>query len=103
MKSRISTAGWRFLTKIKDPEEAQAERDDVQPQLNKAQKAVEELEKFLSDVKKDGENPKNRIIGHVVLSPPLILSAGKDGFTQDIAVIEVDTTKIDDTNFDGNY
>ena len=91
-----------YADRMEDQEEAQAEREDVQPQLDKAEKAVVVLKQFLADVKRDWEEPEKRIIGHVVLSPPLILSAGKEGFTQDLAVIEVDTTKIDATNFIGN-
>ena len=56
----------------------------------------------MTDLKRYREDPQNRIIGHVVLSPPLVLNAGKDGFVQDFAVVEVDTTKIDATNFIGN-
>ena len=92
----------KFADKMEDPEEAQREREDVQPQLHKAERAIPGLEQFLAVVKRDWEDPKERIIGHVVLSPPLVLSAGEDGFTQDFAVIEVDTTKIDATNFIGN-
>jgi hypothetical protein len=69
--------------RMEDPEEAQAERDDVQPQLVRAGRAIQELEQFLVDVKRAGGDSKNRIVGHIVLSPPLIFSAGDDGFTQD--------------------
>jgi len=49
------------------------------------------------------DRPENRVIGHVVLSPPLgLLSVGEDRFTRDFAVIEVDTKKIDASNFIGN-
>ena len=56
----------------------------------------------MTDLKRYREDPQNRIIGHVILSPPLVLNAGKDGFVQDFAVVEVETTKIDATNFIGN-
>ncbi|ETW74622.1 hypothetical protein HETIRDRAFT_332132 [Heterobasidion irregulare TC 32-1] len=92
----------KVADKMEDLDDAQAEREDIQPQLDKAEKAVKQLKLFLADLKRDWEDPKSRIIGHVVLSPPLIHSVGKDGFTQDIAIIEVDTTKIDATNFIGN-
>jgi hypothetical protein len=98
-RGRLELAG-----KMEDPEEAQAEREDVQPQLVQAERAIVQLEQFLADVKRDwdSEDPTKHIIGHVVLSPPLILNTGKDCFTQDFAVIEVDTTKIDASNFIGN-
>ena len=91
-----------FASKMQDPEEAQVEREDAQRQLERAEKAIPQLELFLADIKNDWEHPKKRIIGHVILSPPLILSVGKDHFTQDFAVIEVDTTTIDASNFVGN-
>ncbi|KAG8984547.1 hypothetical protein FRB90_005244, partial [Tulasnella sp. 427] len=97
LKGRLALAD-----EMEDAEDAQAERDHVQLQLENKEKAIKRLEEFLADVRRDWEDPKQRIIGHVVLSPPLILSAGNDGFTQDFAVIQVDTTKIDATNFIGN-
>ena len=87
---------------MEDPEEAQELREDVQRQLVKARRAIVQLEQSMTDLKRYREDPQNRIIGHVVLSPPLVLNAGKDGFVQDFAVVEVDTTKIDATNFIGN-
>ena len=92
-----------LANKVEDPQEAQAERDDVQAKLKTEQRALQQLQQFLADVRRDWEDPKKRIIGHIVLSPPLILGAGEDGFTQDLAVIEVDTTKVDVTNFRGNF
>ena len=56
--------------------EAQAGRDDVQPQLVRAGRAIQELEQFLVDVKRAEEDSKSRIVGHIVLSPSLIFSAG---------------------------
>ncbi|KAG8980698.1 hypothetical protein FRB90_007531 [Tulasnella sp. 427] len=97
LKARLA-----LVDEMEDAEDAQAERNHVQPQLGKTEKAIKRLEEFLADVRRDWKDPKQRIIGHVVLSPPLILSAGNDGFTQDFAVIQVDTTKIDATNFIGN-
>jgi hypothetical protein len=42
--------------------EAQAGRDDVQPQLVRAGRAIQELEQFLVDVKRAGEGSKSRIV-----------------------------------------
>jgi hypothetical protein len=50
----------------------QAERDDIQPQLVRAGRAIQELDQFLVDVERVGEDSKNPIVGHIVLSPPLI-------------------------------
>jgi len=85
-------AGWRTQRRL---------RRKRRPQLVRAGRAIQELEQFLVDVKRAGEDSKNRIVGHIVLSPPLVFSAGDDGSTQDFGVIEVDINKIDATNFIG--
>ncbi|KAH9967052.1 hypothetical protein BGW80DRAFT_1341118 [Lactifluus volemus] len=94
-RGRLELAG-----KMEDPEEAQAEREDVQPQLVKAERAILQLEQFLADVKRDwdSEDPTKHIIGHVVLLP--LISAPVR--TASLPVIEVDTIKIDAGNFIGN-
>ena len=46
--------------------------------------------------------PAERILSHVALAPPLKFSVGPLGFTQDIAVVEVDPSKIDASNFRRN-
>ena len=64
-----------FASKMQDPEEAQVEREDARRQLERAEKANPQLEQFLADIKNDWEDPKKRIVGHVILSPPLSFSA----------------------------
>jgi len=73
---------------MEDPKEAQAERDDVQPQLVRAERVIQQLEQFLVDVKR----VPRIVLSAIVLSPPLILSARDDGFTQDFAVIAIKLT-----------
>jgi hypothetical protein len=85
-----------------EPEYAEAEQDEVELELNKARKAIGVLEKFLPEATRDWKDRKNRVIGHVVLSPPIGLNIGEDEFTKDWAVIEIDASKIDSTNFFGN-
>ncbi|KAG8806641.1 hypothetical protein FRC17_004889, partial [Serendipita sp. 399] len=85
-----------------DEEEAEAERNEVQRQLKNAKQAIVTLEKFLADVSRDWKEQKDRVLGHVVLSPPLGLNVGEEGFTEDWAVIEIDKSKVDSTNFVGN-
>ncbi|TEB15816.1 hypothetical protein FA13DRAFT_1804881 [Coprinellus micaceus] len=87
---------------IRDPEEAEMERKAVVRHLKTQGEAIEPLEKFLRQVKRDWKDPKDRIIGHVVYSPPLVHSFGKDKFTLDLAVVEVHSDKVDSTNFVGN-
>ena len=88
--------------KIKSEAAAERERNAVNSEIAEQKEAITELEQLLANVKRDWTDQKNRIIGHVILSPPLSLSVGEGRFTQDFAVIEVDTTKIDASNFIGN-
>ncbi|KAF8337997.1 uncharacterized protein EI90DRAFT_3041264, partial [Cantharellus anzutake] len=85
-----------------DEEEAEAERNQVLPQLEELRNAIGALEKFLADVSGEWKNRKNRVLGHVVLSPPIGLNVGEEGFMEDWAVIEIDDSKVDFSNFVGN-
>ncbi|KEP50435.1 hypothetical protein V565_080110 [Rhizoctonia solani 123E] len=51
---------------------------------------------------REWKDPENRIIGHLLLSPPISFNVGNDGFTEDWAVVEIYPTMIDMTNFVGN-
>ena len=77
------------------------ERNRALTQLEEARKAVEILEKFLADCS-DWKKRENRVLGHVVLSPPIGFNVGEDGSTEDWAVIEIDDSKVDSTNLLGN-
>ena len=68
--------------------------------MEKERKAIGALEKFHADVCKDWKKQENRILGHIVISPPL--DVGEEGFAEDWAVIKIDDSKIDLTNFVGN-
>ncbi|KAF8554118.1 hypothetical protein OG21DRAFT_1484908 [Imleria badia] len=67
-----------------DEEDAEAERNQVQLQLKEAREAIVALENY------------------VVLSPPIGFGVGEERFTEDWAVIEIDSSKVDSTNFVGN-
>ena len=60
------------------------------------------LKKFLKDTTCDWKEGRNRVIGHIFLSPPIGLNIGDEGFTEDWAVIEIYAFKIDATSFVGN-
>ncbi|KAG8816620.1 hypothetical protein FRC19_011909 [Serendipita sp. 401] len=81
---------------------AVAEQNDILPLLEEAKEAIGALEEFLTNVLRDWEKRENRVLGHVVLSPPISLGVGEEGFTEDWAVIEIDSSKVDLTNFVGN-
>ncbi|KAL6303949.1 hypothetical protein BKA93DRAFT_785418 [Sparassis latifolia] len=85
-----------------DEEDAEAERNQVLPQLEEAWKAIGALEKFLADDSRDWKKWENRVLGYIVLSPPIGLDVREEGFTEDWAVIEIDDSKVDSTNFVGN-
>ena len=42
------------------------------------------------------------MLGHLVLSPPIGLGVGDVGYTRDFAIIEIDPSKINASNFVGN-
>ncbi|KAF8472265.1 hypothetical protein DFH94DRAFT_767632 [Russula ochroleuca] len=81
---------------------AEAEREDARNELKKAEKKVEGLTTFRKELSKHWSTDESRILGHVIFSPPIILSAGPDEYTQDVAVIEIDPSKIDPGSFRGN-
>ncbi|KAJ7760921.1 hypothetical protein B0H16DRAFT_1719628 [Mycena metata] len=44
----------------------------------------------------------NRVLGHVVLSPPIAIHAGSEGFKEDWALVKVDSSKVNPSHFFGN-
>ena len=56
--------------KMEDEEEAAMERADIANQIARRTKAVEAYKTLLNDVVRDWKDERNRIIGHVTLSPP---------------------------------
>ena len=87
---------------LEDEGEAEKERKEVLFLLEKETDGKIVLHKFLDDAQRDWTEKEKRVIGHVILSPPIRFNVGKRGQTQDWAVIEVDQSKIDETNFVGN-
>ncbi|KAK7047555.1 hypothetical protein VNI00_006323 [Paramarasmius palmivorus] len=80
--------------------EPDKERQEIQARLEEAKQAIQELWKFWDTDLRYWCPLSYRILGHVILSPPISISI--DGYTEDWAAIEVDTSKIDADNFDGN-
>ncbi|KAI0365795.1 hypothetical protein BV20DRAFT_713566 [Pilatotrama ljubarskyi] len=87
---------------MEDPDEAAQEQDDARSEMEKAKKAIEAFEKLLVEVNKDWGNETNRVLGHVVLSPPLSCNFGDNGYTDDWAVVEIYPTMVSKRNFVGN-
>jgi hypothetical protein len=84
-----------------DIEEATGELKKTQRLLDEANEAMEALEKFHNEVKKDWSEPSQRVLGHIVYSPRITLGVGTEGFTEDYAVVELDSSKIEKA-FKGN-
>ncbi|GBE77162.1 hypothetical protein SCP_0100340 [Sparassis crispa] len=82
-----------------DEEDAEVEWNQVLPQLEEAWKAIGALEKFLADDSRDWKKRENCVLGYIILSPPIGLDVREEGFMEDWAVIEIDDSKVDLTNF----
>ena len=75
-----------------------------QQEVEMTKKDLETFNAFYSEVSTEWANSDSRILGHLILSPPFSVGAGRscEGYTEDWAIIEVDPLKLDATNFDGN-
>ena len=63
--------------------------------LDRANEAIPALDKFHDEVMKQWRRPSQRVLGHIIHSPPITLGAGTEGFTEDYAIIELDSSKIE--------
>ncbi|KAI0732063.1 hypothetical protein C8Q72DRAFT_882828 [Fomitopsis betulina] len=81
---------------LEDLDEAEAadEKEAVQTEMEKAEKAISAFKKLRADVLRDWKDDGSRVIGHVILSPPFTLNFGTDGYTKDWAVFEIHSTMI---------
>lgn len=91
-----------LANQLEDEGDREAELAEVQDEMAKADKAIAAFERLLRDIRRDWKNEFDRVIGHVVLSPPIAFDVGNDGFTEDWAVVEMLPTKIARLNFIGN-
>jgi len=78
------------------------ERKEAQNTLDKAMEAKKELWDFYGDVSTGWATQESRTIGHVIIAPPINVGVGSDCYTEDWAVIEIDASKVDANNFNGN-
>ncbi|EJD02803.1 uncharacterized protein FOMMEDRAFT_156149 [Fomitiporia mediterranea MF3/22] len=85
-----------------DSPAAKEKRTKYQAEIDKMKKAKEALNAFYQDVSTQWNTPESRILGHVILSPPIGVGVGSECYTEDWAVIEIDPSKIDKSNFNGN-
>ena len=85
--------------KMEDEEEAEMEKADIVKDMARCTKAVEAYQKLLNVVVRDWKDERNRIIGHVTLSPPISFGYGDEGFTDDWPVVEVYPSMMGKPNF----
>ncbi|KAG8685631.1 hypothetical protein FRC11_010304, partial [Ceratobasidium sp. 423] len=86
----------------KDTSATDRGRKATQAKLDDAKEAIEALNTFYQDISVEWDTPESRILGHVILSPPIDVGVGGECYTEDWAVIEIDPSKIDKSNFSGN-
>ncbi|TFY78232.1 hypothetical protein EWM64_g5777 [Hericium alpestre] len=90
------------LIEGQDNSAANMKRNQAQGEMQKAEKAMEELSEFHKYVSTQWATPESRLLGHVILSPPIGFGFGSEGYTHDWALVEIDTSKVNANNFDGN-
>jgi len=96
----LRVLGYR-LENAKQRKDVQEERNLIF-QVEGAKRKVESIEELRTDVSENWKSRENRILGYVLRSPPIGLGVGEEEFTEDWAVIEIDSSKVDSTNFVGN-
>lgn len=76
-----------------DVEESQALLHENEVLLAKTTRDVEALKRFFLAVVQKWGSPNNRIIGHVLWSPPIGVGVEPDGYTRDLCVVELYKSK----------
>lgn len=95
------------LAYLGHPVEGEGDTVARQRQQNKltleiGEDTIRVAEAFYRDIKKNWSKESQRVLGHVLYSPPISVSTGIKPYTEDWALIELDRSKIDWTNFRGN-
>lgn len=88
----------RYISENSDSEEDRY-ANRRKRQLEDAKRKLEDLNTFSKDVSIHWATAESRILGHVIFSPPIDVI---DQYTEDFAIIEVDASKVDTSNFKGN-
>ncbi|KAH9178153.1 hypothetical protein EDB89DRAFT_2063952 [Lactarius sanguifluus] len=85
-----------------DKDGIKKERKVAEGNLRVAEESIESLEQFRKEAMKYWSEESQRVIGHVVYSPPITFGTGIKRYTEDWALIELDRSKINWDNFRGN-
>jgi hypothetical protein len=81
-----------------------AVREDAQGLVKKAEAKVQALANFKGELSTHWSTDTSRTLGHVIFSPSIVVGAGTEQqqYTQDVAVIAIDASKIEPSRFAGN-
>ncbi|KAG7439988.1 uncharacterized protein BT62DRAFT_924364 [Guyanagaster necrorhizus] len=88
-------------TNAGDVMEAKAARIEAQALLDDVEKKIDALRVLRKQLNNDWNRLQNRVLGHILRSPPISVSVGRHRFTEDWGVFEVDRAKLGD-GFQGN-
>jgi hypothetical protein len=86
----------------KEGKDFEREREDTRAELVKQERAMERHVTLHRDALVHWSTSENRVLGHVVFSPPISFGLGIGRYTEDFSIIEMDTSKFDANNFQGN-
>ncbi|KAH9017750.1 hypothetical protein EDB83DRAFT_2298802 [Lactarius deliciosus] len=86
----------------RDDAKAKEDHEVHQRQLDKAEASVVALTAFHHEVSTHWATEESRVLGHVIFCPPIAVGTAPEQYTQDVAVIEIDASKIDPSSFPGN-
>jgi hypothetical protein len=78
-----------------DARKATGERKKIQRLLDEANGAMKALDELHGEVTTKWGHLSQRILGHIVRSPPITLGTGMESFTEDYAVVEFGSSKIE--------
>ncbi|KAM5542184.1 hypothetical protein V8D89_004057 [Ganoderma adspersum] len=101
LEERIAAATKRSESGGPNAEQAVRELVNFRDELGETRTTIEELDKFLTKMKRQWTQPKDRVIGHVVWAPPIRVSAAPHGYTEDVCVVKLNEKKFS-RNFRGN-
>jgi hypothetical protein len=95
------------LCDFQDEARAVPIREELEFDLKRAKSTATALKVLSEDVKRDWEDEAKRVIGHIILAPPITFGYDEDesidnGFTEDWAVVEMCSSKLSKLNFVGN-
>ena len=95
-KSAITDAKER-IDSVKDEDGVELVRE-----RKKARQALQEAGRHLQEIATHRDVGENRIFGELAWSPPIVLYTKPGQYTQDLAVIKIDTGMLDDKSYRSN-